>query len=99
MADWQLIGKKSPQLPQMFYPVERKMTLTRGDTVAARCTMVNNRDRYVITLHRNLYTLQLFRTTYIGTTNEDEMCNFYIMYWTNKEVLTQKSCFSLGPPC
>ena len=46
--DWELIGKKSPQLPQMFYPVEdKKMTLTQGDTVAARCTMVNNRDRYI----------------------------------------------------
>ena len=34
----------------MFYPVERKMTLTKGDTVAARCTMVNDRDRYTITI-------------------------------------------------
>lgn len=33
-----------------------------------------------------------------SSTNEDEMCNFYIMYWTAKEPLSQKSCFSLGPP-
>ena len=30
--------------------------------------------------------------------NEDEMCNFYIMYWTKGAVLDQKTCFSLGPP-
>ena len=34
------------QVPQMFYPVEREMTLSAGDVVAARCTMVNNRDRW-----------------------------------------------------
>ena len=39
--DWNLIGKRSPQLPQMFYPVaDSEMTLTKGDIVAARCTMV-----------------------------------------------------------
>ena len=42
-------GKKDPQLPQMFYPVaDPSLTLTRGDTVAARCTMVNHRDRYTM---------------------------------------------------
>jgi hypothetical protein len=44
--NWKLIGKKNPQLPQMFYPVDNEMTIRKGDTVAARCTMVNNRDRY-----------------------------------------------------
>merc|ERR1719244_511476 len=81
--DWHLIGKKDPQLPQMFYPVDDPtITLRKGDTVAARCTMESNRDR----------------TTRVGSTNEDEMCNFYVMYWTDKKTLTRKSCFSLGPP-
>ncbi|XP_064106130.1 peptidylglycine alpha-hydroxylating monooxygenase-like isoform X1 [Macrobrachium nipponense] len=79
---WELIGKKDPQLPQMFYPVANDLTLAKGDTVAARCTMQSNRDRI----------------TRVGATNEDEMCNFYIMYWTQKEPLRKKSCFSLGPP-
>lgn len=31
--------------------------------------------------------------------NTDEMCNFYIMYWTAApEPLELKYCFSLGPP-
>lgn len=32
-------------------------------------------------------------------TSDDEMCNFYIMYWTEGgEVLNTKNCFSAGPP-
>lgn len=81
---WSLIGKKDPHLPQMFYPVaDKSLSLTKGDTVAARCTMVNNRDRI----------------TYIGATKEDEMCNFYMMYWVKGKAPMEKgSCFSAGPP-
>ena len=39
---WTLIGKKDPQLPQMFYPVaDNTTTLTNGDRLATRCTMDN----------------------------------------------------------
>ena len=35
----------------------------------------------------------------VGNTNNDEMCNFYLMYWVEgTEIMSQKSCFSLGPP-
>jgi peptidylglycine monooxygenase len=81
--DWTLIGKKSPQVPQMFYPVETDMTLSAGDVVAARCTMVNTRDR----------------TTMVGPTGEDEMCNFYMMYWVEgKDTIQPNTCFTRGPP-
>lgn len=41
--DWSLIGKKSPKEPQMFYPIpDAGLTFTKGDILAARCTMVNN---------------------------------------------------------
>lgn len=80
---WKLIGKKDPQLPQMFYPVESDMLVKKGDIIAARCTMVNHRDR----------------TTYVGPTNEDEMCNFYMMYWVKgKQPISPNTCFSRGPP-
>merc|ERR1711879_582552 len=37
--NWDLIGKKSPKDPQMFYPIkDSSMTLTHGDILAARCT-------------------------------------------------------------
>ena len=40
---WELIGKRSPQDPQMFYPVaDENLVLRKGDIVAARCTMVRN---------------------------------------------------------
>merc|ERR1711874_271300 len=83
-AKWDLIGKKDPQKPQMFYPVaDSSLTLTKGDVVAARCTMVNDRDT----------------TTYVGATKEDEMCNFYIMYWVKGMLpMDQTTCFSRGPP-
>ena len=42
MSHWDLIGKRSPQKPQMFYPVaDESVTLKKGDVVAARCTMVS----------------------------------------------------------
>ncbi|XP_040581267.1 peptidylglycine alpha-hydroxylating monooxygenase [Lepeophtheirus salmonis] len=82
---WSLIGKRSPQDPQMFYSVEDKnLIITADDIVAARCTMVNDRDWEV----------------HVGATNEDEMCNFYIMYWIkgNGGPVRPNSCFSQGPP-
>ena len=41
MSSWDLIGKRDPQKPQMFYPVaDESVILKPGDVVAARCTMV-----------------------------------------------------------
>ncbi|CAG0891566.1 unnamed protein product, partial [Cyprideis torosa] len=82
--DWTLIGKKDPQLPQMFYPVnDSEMIIKKGDVVASRCTMHNNRWRIVT----------------VGPTNNHEMCNFYLMYWVDGEhPLAKKKCFTLGPP-
>ncbi|XP_063836317.1 peptidylglycine alpha-hydroxylating monooxygenase [Ostrinia nubilalis] len=80
---WQLIGKKNPQLPQMFYPVADNTPIKQGDVLAARCTM-NNTHTFPVK---------------IGATNKDEMCNFYLMYWVeNTYPLDQKYCFSAGPP-
>ncbi|ODM86607.1 Peptidylglycine alpha-hydroxylating monooxygenase [Orchesella cincta] len=45
--------------------------------LAARCTMESNRRRM----------------TYIGPTRNDEMCNFYIMYYvTDGQILEDDSC-------
>merc|ERR1712142_980333 len=80
---WEEIGRKSPQLPQMFYNVTNPgLTIQRGDIMAARCTMKNDRTKDV----------------YIGSTQNDEMCNFYIMYYVDGDELPrQKYCFSQGP--
>ena len=38
-------------------------------------------------------------TTWIGPTNQDEMCNFYIMYWVEgKKTVHPDVCFTAGPP-
>jgi len=80
---WTEIGRRSPQLPQMFFPASNNVTVERGDILAARCTM------------ENLKT----RTVRIGSTGNDEMCNVYIMYYVDGErILKDDICMSFGPP-
>lgn len=83
-GEWQPIGKGNPQLPQMFYPIANPLAIHPGDVIAARCTMVNNQDH----------------TVRVGMTGDDEMCNFYVMYWvdTLERILDRKVCFTQGPP-
>lgn len=45
--EWTEIGRRSPQLPQMFYPTENDVTIKKGDYVAAVCTMYNSRSNVV----------------------------------------------------
>ena len=82
--EWTLIGKEDPQLPQMFFPVpDDQITLNDGETLASRCTMVNNGD-YAVS---------------VGSTRQDEMCNFYMMFWVDgTELPDQMTCSSMGPP-
>ena len=64
---------------------DEDMSVTKGDVIAARCTMVNHLDHSV----------------QIGPTNNDEMCNFYLMYWIKGQKpmdLGQNNCFTAGPP-
>ncbi|KAL4228097.1 hypothetical protein ACF0H5_013532 [Mactra antiquata] len=65
---WTEIGRMSPQLPQSFYDVTNAgVEVKNGDILAARCTMSSERDFF----------------TKIGPQHIDEMCNFYVMYYTN----------------
>lgn len=80
---WLLLGKRNPLTPQMFYPITNNDTIVKGDILAARCTMTSNRNQ----------------VTYTGATANDEMCNFYLMYYIqNGEPLEMKYCYSRGPP-
>lgn len=45
--EWKEIGRRSPQLPQMFYPTKDDVTIRQGDYVAAACTMLNTRSHVV----------------------------------------------------
>jgi hypothetical protein len=82
---WVEIGRRSPQLPQMFFPVDeaKHLEVKKGDVLAARCTMKNTKDHVVS----------------VGPTGEDEMCNFYIMYYVKGDrVLDSNTCVTYGPP-
>ncbi|XP_019955657.2 peptidyl-glycine alpha-amidating monooxygenase B isoform X3 [Paralichthys olivaceus] len=79
---WSLIGRQSPQLPQAFYPAHEELDVKYGDTVAARCVFTGEG-----------------RTskTYIGGTSDDEMCNFYIMfYMDSKHAIPYMNCMETG---
>jgi hypothetical protein len=39
--EWIEIGRRSPQLPQMFFPASNKVSVNKGDILAARCRMEN----------------------------------------------------------
>lgn len=45
--EWTEIGRRSPQLPQMFYPVQHDIAIKQGDYVAAACTMFNTQSHVV----------------------------------------------------
>ncbi|XP_056022421.1 peptidylglycine alpha-amidating monooxygenase-like isoform X2 [Ostrea edulis] len=71
---YNLIGKGNPQWPQAFYPVEKNIVIQKDDYLVGRCTY-NSTGRS--------------RTTFIGATHNDEMCNFYIMYYADRNTRLQ----------
>uniref|UniRef100_F1L4N0 peptidylglycine monooxygenase n=1 Tax=Ascaris suum TaxID=6253 RepID=F1L4N0_ASCSU len=81
---WQLIGERDPLLPQMFQPVnDTSIVIRQGDMVASRCVMVNKENKAFA----------------MGNTGEDEMCNYYMMYWVyGDNVLKDNTCYSPGAP-
>ncbi|CAG7657333.1 unnamed protein product [Allacma fusca] len=62
------IGKGNPQWPQAFYPIGKDMTINPKEIIAARCTYS---------------TIGFDKDTRIGQTAGDEMCNLYIMFYTD----------------
>ncbi|GFY59349.1 peptidyl-glycine alpha-amidating monooxygenase B [Trichonephila inaurata madagascariensis] len=64
---WTMLAKGNPQWPQAFYPMQRKHTITHGDILAARCTYNSSDMNYAVK---------------IGSSSNDEMCNLYVMYYT-----------------
>ena len=70
---------------------DTSITMKNRDTLATRCTMVNYKGDKKNTTISYLFTIitclhfcnvfQLDSAVYVGSTNEDEMCNFYMMYW------------------
>ena len=65
-----LFAVGDPQKPQAFYPLNETITVNPGDTLFARC-VYNSMDRS--------------KVTYIGSTAGDEMCNLYLMFYSEAE--------------
>merc|ERR1719220_75877 len=61
------IAAGSPQWPQAFYPMKKIDTVQPGEVVTARCSYNSTGVNH---------------ETHIGGTAGDEMCNLYIMYFT-----------------
>ena len=61
------MAKGDPQWPQAFYPTDNVIDIKDGDTLLGMCTYHNDENKYV----------------YAGPTHKDEMCNIYIMYYTD----------------
>ncbi|KAL4617643.1 peptidyl-glycine alpha-amidating monooxygenase isoform X1 [Arapaima gigas] len=81
-GQWTLIGRQSPQLPQAFYAAQNPVQVKYGDKLAARCVFTGE-GRTAITT--------------IGGTSEDEMCNFYIMYYMDsKHAVPYMNCVEDG---
>ena len=66
-SNWTQIGKGNPNWPQAFWPVTNSdIVIQKGDYLVAKCV-------YSSEGHHS--------DVRIGSTHNDEMCNFYIMYY------------------
>ncbi|XP_055347482.1 peptidyl-glycine alpha-amidating monooxygenase-like [Paramacrobiotus metropolitanus] len=78
--EWTMLGKQSPQNPQAFYPMPAAHNITKGTLLGARC-VYNSTERSAI--------------TFMGPTHNDEMCNFYMMYYADRSIV-HDSCGDVG---
>ena len=62
-----VLGDRDPQLPQIFVPMDKEVVVNGGDRLDAFC----------------IYNTTSVNTkTYIGSSSDDEMCNLYVLGWT-----------------
>jgi peptidylglycine monooxygenase len=81
---WTLLGRQDPRTPQAFRPVLDENSIRYKDRLAARCTMDSTNKT---------------DSTIVGPDHENEMCNFYLMYYVERtKPLDVKFCISRGPP-
>jgi len=64
--EWTVLGSGDPQEPQMFYKMQHLNPVKKHDVLHARCVFNST---------------NIHKTTYMGSTGSDEMCNFYMMYY------------------
>lgn len=79
---WTLLGKGDPQRPQAFYPMDNPVDVRKDDLLVARCTY---------------NSMKRDRMTYIGATMNDEMCNFYMMFYYDPNASAKEDPEACGP--
>jgi hypothetical protein len=68
--EWQMIGKRNPQWPQLFQKLEKPLEIKNGDFIAAMCRFdSHDKDKAVP----------------MGSMGVDEMCNFYMMFYRSAD--------------
>ncbi|EFO26356.1 hypothetical protein LOAG_02126 [Loa loa] len=60
---WTMIGKRNPQWPQLFQPIEENLTILNNDLMAATCVYDSSMKKSVVKM---------------GSTGQDEMCSFCV---------------------
>lgn len=75
-GNWTELARGDPQWPQAFYPSKGVYDLQPGDTIVGSCTFHNDENRNV----------------YNGDTHNDEMCNIYLMFFTEHANDIPKTC-------
>ncbi|XP_076055951.1 peptidyl-glycine alpha-amidating monooxygenase B-like isoform X2 [Oratosquilla oratoria] len=82
--EYTLVAKGNPQWPQAFYPMDKVHRVRPDQVLHARCTWdSSNRGRH----------------TYIGSTGDDEMCNLYLMYYTDRDLGSETGyCMDISFP-
>ncbi len=65
--EWSQVARGDPQWPQAFYPTDTVYDVKDGDMLVGQCTYHNDGGKYV----------------YAGSTHTDEMCNVYLMFYTD----------------
>lgn len=78
---WTEIGRMSPRQPEQYYmATNQDLLLEAGDVIASRCTMSS---------------LSRDTPTFMGHRNIDEMCVFYMLYYTSyKPNIQDTECFN-----
>ena len=74
--EWKQLAKGDPQDPQAFYQTKVPYDIQVDDILLGRCVYHNDESKYVG----------------VGPTHTDEMCNVYLMYYTDGDDNIQDTC-------
>lgn len=74
--EWTKLAQGDPQWPQAFYPTDETYEIKNGDALLGICTYHNDENKMI----------------YAGSTHNDEMCNIYLMYYTDNTEDVQDTC-------